>query len=96
MKYYFIQEYRSEFPVVRMCHNLKVSESGFYDWQGRSKSGRRVAKEKLMTRISELFYIKHKQMAGSPLITEDLHDNTEYKTVYRSRIAALMKEMGLK
>ena len=79
-----------------MCHNLKVSASGFYDWQGRSKSGRRVAKEKLMTKISELFYLKHKQMAGSPLITEDLHDNSEYKTVYRSRVAALMKEMGLK
>ena len=96
MKYCFIKQYRSEFPVVRMCHNLKVSASGFYDWQGRSKSGRRVAKEKLMTKISELFYLKHKQMAGSPLITEDLHDNSEYKTVYRSRVAALMKEMGLK
>jgi putative transposase len=96
MKYFFIQECRSEFPVVRMCHNLNVSESGFYDWQGRSKSSRRIAKEKLMTKISELFYIKHKQMAGSPLITEDLHDDPQYKTVYRSRVAALMKEMGLR
>ena len=72
-----------------MCHNLNVSESGFYDWQGRSKSSRRIAKEKLMTKISELFYIKHKQMAGSPLITEDLHDDPLYKTVYRSRVAAV-------
>jgi putative transposase len=96
MKYFFIQECRSEFPVVRMCQNLKVSESGFYDWQRRSKSSRRIAKEKLMTKISELFYIKHKQMAGSPLITEDLHDDPKYQTVYRSRVAALMKEMGLR
>ena len=79
-----------------MCQNLEVSESGYYEWQKRSKSSRRIAKERLMTRISELFYLKHKQMAGSPLITEDLHDDPEYKTVHRSRVAALMKEMGLK
>jgi len=96
MNYLFIQSSRSDFPVVRMCHNLEVSESGYYEWLTRSKSSRRIAKEKLMNRISELFYLKHKQMAGSPLITEDLHDDPEYKTVHRSRVAALMKEMGLK
>ena len=96
MNYLFIQSSRSDFPVVRMCQNLEVSQSGYYEWLTRSKSSRRIAKEKLMTRISELFYLKHKQMAGSPLITEDLHDDPEYKTVYRSRVAALMKEMGLK
>ena len=96
MNYLFIQSCHSSFPVVRMCQNLEVSESGYYEWQKRSKSSRRIAKERLMTRISELFYLKHKQMAGSPLITEDLHDDPEYKTVHRSRVAALMKEMGLK
>ena len=96
MNYLFIRNYRSKFPVVKMCHTLEVSESGYYEWLTRSKSFRRIAKEKLMTRISELFYLKHKQMAGSPLITEDLHDDPEYKTVHRSRVAALMKEMGLK
>ena len=79
-----------------MCQNLQVSESGFYNWRGRSKSARQIAMEKLMIKISELFYIKHKQMAGSPLITQDLHDDPEYKTIQRSRVAALMKKMGLK
>ena len=37
------------------------------------------SERKLMNRISELFYLKHKQMAGSPLITEDLHDDPEFK-----------------
>ena len=79
-----------------MCQNLEVSQSGYYEWLTRPKSSRRIAKEKLRAKISELFYLKHKQMAGSPLITEDLHDYPEYKTVHRSRVAALMKEMGLK
>jgi len=81
---------------VRMCRNMGVSESGYYEWRKRSKSAGKIAKEKLMSKISELFYIKHKQMAGSPLISEELHDDSEYKTVNRSRVAALMKEMGLK
>jgi hypothetical protein len=79
-----------------MCHNLNVFEIGLYDWQGRSKSSRRIAKEKLMTKIRELFDIKHKQMAGISLITEDLHDGPQLATICRSRIAALMKEMGLR
>ena len=49
-----------------------------------------------MNRTSELFYLKHKQTAGSPLITQDLHDDPEYQSVHRSRVAALMKGMGLK
>lgn len=79
-----------------MCKNLKVSVSGFYDWKVRDKSTRSIENDKLKYKISELFYIKHKQMAGSPLITEDLHDFPEYKTVHRSRVAALMKDMGLR
>ena len=35
-------------------------------------------------------------MAGSPLITQDLHDDPEYQSVHRSRVAALMKGMGLR
>jgi len=79
-----------------MCKNLNVSVSGYYDWKNRDKSTRQLLNDKLKYKISELFYIKHKQMAGSPLITEDLHDFPEYKTVHRSRVAALMKEMGLR
>ena len=79
-----------------MCDNLEVSVSGYYDWQKRDKSPRQKAKEQLMFKISRLFHIKHRQMAGSEVITRDLHDNLEYKTVHRSRVAALMKEMGLR
>lgn len=95
MKYLFIKNNRSFFSVVKMCQNLEVSTSGFYDWVKRSKSSREIKKDDLKRSICELFYIKHKQMAGSPLITQDLHEDPEYKGVHRSRVAALMKEMGL-
>ncbi len=79
-----------------MCKNLNVSVSGYYDWQKRDKSTRQKAKEQLMLKISHLFHPKLRHMAGSEVITRDLHDNPKYKTVHRSRVAALMKEMGLR
>jgi len=73
-----------------MCKNLKVSKSGYYDWQRRGKSSGKIAKEILMNKISELFYIKHKQMAGSPLVTQDLHDDPEYKSVHTGAVWRLL------
>lgn len=35
-------------------------------------------------------------MAGSPIITEDLHDRPEFSSISRPRVARLMKDMGLK
>jgi putative transposase len=48
-----------------------------------------------MDAISDLFH-KHREMAGSPLITEGLHDDPRYKTVHRSRVVKIMQDMGLR
>lgn len=96
MKYRFIKANRSTYSVVRMCHALQVSGSGYYDWNKRKKSSREYQKDVLKMKIRELFYEKHGEMAGSPLITHDLHDFDEFRTVSRTRIALLMKEMGLR
>jgi len=67
-----------------MCKNIDVSKSGYYDQQGRRKSSRKITSESLMNKIGEISHIKHKQMAGNPLITQDLHDDPEYKSVHKS------------
>jgi len=51
--------------------------------------------ERLKRRIRELF-ARHNGMAGSPMITADLHDDPEFSRVSRNRVARLMREMGLK
>lgn len=78
-----------------MCQVLTVSVSGFYDWIDREKSIRQLKKEELMNKISDLFHNTHGQMAGSPTITHDLHDDPRFKTIHRSRVAKIMKGMGL-
>jgi putative transposase len=79
-----------------MCQVLEVSQSGFYDWQKREASKRYHEKQRLMNKISHYFHESHNKMAGSPTIVKDLHDDPEFQTVHRSRVAAIMKEMGLK
>jgi len=95
MRYQFIKNHRSEFTMKKMCQVLKISLSGFYNWQNREPSERTIENRRLKNRISEL-YTEHNGMAGSPMITADLHDDPEFSNVSKNRVARLMREMGLK
>jgi len=95
MKFEFIKKYRSSYPVKKMCHILKVSQSGYYRWLKAPLSSLKIENERLRARINELF-TEHKGMAGSPMITADLHEYSGFSKVSRNRVARHMKEMGLK
>jgi putative transposase len=95
MKFQFIKENRSSFPVKKMCHVLKLSLSGYYRWRKAPLPSRQIEKENLKRHIRELF-AKHNGMVGSPIITADLHDDPGFSKVSRPRVARLMREMGLK
>ncbi|MCP4670235.1 MAG: IS3 family transposase [Desulfobacula sp.] len=95
MKYRFIKDHRSEFTMKKMCQKLKISMSGFYHWINRPLSARDRKNEFLKERIFELF-AEHNGMAGSPMITADLHDDPEFFNVSQNRVARLMREMDLK
>ena len=95
MKFQFIERNRSSFPVKKMCHVLEVSQSGYYHWRKAPISIRKAEKERFRTRITEL-YEEHKGMIGSPMLTADLRDDSEFSGVSRTRVARHMKDMGLK
>ena len=95
MKFQFIENHRSSFPVKKMCHVLSVSQSGYYRWRKAPVSTRKTEKKKLQSRIKEL-YAEHKGMIGSPMLTADLRDDAEFSKISRNRVARHMKEMGLK
>ncbi len=95
MRFQFIKDNRSSFPVNKMCHIFNVSQSGFYRWIKAPLSSRVQANSILKQRIREL-YNEHKGMAGSPMITADLHAEPKYANVSENRVARLMREMRLK
>jgi len=95
MKFKFIENNRLSFPVKKMCHILSVSPSGYYHWRKSPFSSRKIEKERLQKRIKELFE-QHNGMVGSPIITADLREDSEFSNVSRNRVARYMKEMGLR
>lgn len=95
MRYQFIQENRSSFPVMKMCRTFNISPSGFYRWQKKPCSARQSENNRIRQRIGEL-YTEHNGMAGSPMITADLRSEPEFATVSKNRVARHMKDMGLR
>lgn len=93
MKYMFIEQYRSQYRVERMCHALDVSRSGYYAWKARAKSKREFENETLLKEIKVI----HKQSRlnyGSPRITEELNDGGYQCS--ENRVARLMRNHGIK
>ena len=73
---------------------MQISQSGYYRWRNAPVSQRQLERDRIKTRIRELF-TEHNGMAGSPMITADLQENPEFSKVSRPRVACLMREMGL-
>ena len=55
MKYAFIQQEKTHYPVCRLCDVLGVSRSGYYDWFQRVPSKRDEANTQLLTKIKALY-----------------------------------------
>lgn len=95
MRFQFIEKNRSSFPAKKMCQVLDVSPSGYYRWRIAPFSPRRIENENLKIGIKNLF-ARNNGMAGSPMITADLHDDPALAKVSRPRVARLIRERGLK
>jgi len=93
MKYCFMDQYRSEFRVTKMCRALGVSRSGYYGWKKQPQGKRRKDEERLLMEIKES-YRKSKGNYGSPRIADDLRDKG--MRCGKNRVARIMKVNGIK
>jgi len=92
MKYEFIEAYRSDFTVVRMCRAFRVKESGYYRWRNKKKTLRQTEDEQLTKEIREI-HTDSKETYGpkrvqDALLAKDIH-------CCLGRIRRLMRENGL-
>jgi transposase InsO family protein len=92
MKYLFIEDHKEEFPILRMCQVLEVSESGYYAWLEREPSERERVDKELGERIEDA-YQKNRQVYGSSRIHAELKEQGVH--CERKRVARLMRERGI-
>jgi len=88
MKFQFIEDHRDEFEITVMCRVLGVSRSGYYAWRKRPVSPRKMANDKLLGQIKEV-YQKSRQTYGSPRIHAELVG--QGTKCGRNRVARLMR-----
>ena len=75
-----------------MCRCLKVSPSGYYDWEKRPASPRKIDNDRLLGRIREI-HEDSRGTIGVPRMHEDLSEEGEAAS--KNRIARLMASAGL-
>ena len=92
MKYACIAAHQKEFPVIRMCQVLSVSESGYYAWRKRAPSQRKQADE-YVGKLIEDAYQNHRQVYGSPRVHAELQAQGMH--CGRKRVARLLHERGI-
>lgn len=92
MKYEFIDTYRSEFTVIRMCKALRIFESGYYRWKNKKKTARQIEDERLVPKIRKI-HEESKFTYGTERIKVEL----EKKDIQcsKGRIRRLMRENGI-
>jgi transposase InsO family protein len=92
MRYAFIDEHRSVWPLPVMCRILEVSKSGYFAWKNRPDSAKETSDRVLAEKIATI-HSEHRSVYGSPRIHQVLKQNGFH--VSRKRVARLMKESGI-
>lgn len=82
----------ADFPVVRVCAVLGVSESGYYAWKQRPPSQREQQNKSLQARI-EAIWRACRQRYGAPRIHAELQ--AQGYGVGKNRVARLMQKLGI-
>jgi len=93
MRYRFVEEHRSRWPVALQCEVLRVSRSGFYGWRTRTPSASRRRRETLAAEIREV-HAQSRAIYGAPRVHAELA--ARGRVCDRKTVAKLMKQQGIR
>jgi putative transposase len=93
VRFAFIDEHRSEFPVGLMCAVLGVTRSGYYAWRGRPESPRARRQAELLQAI-EAVHRESRGTYGSPRVHRGLEARGQ--TCSENTVAKLMRLAGVR
>lgn len=91
MIYVFIDQLRHEYPVIRLCHILGVSKSGYYAWRARPVS-QHAREDGELTQAIAACYQQSRETYGSPRVQVCLQ--RQGHRCSRKRVARLMRQQG--
>src|SRR6266852_4276781 len=92
MKYAFVEEYRYEHRIDRMCRVLRVSRSGYYRWW-RHREDRQESRDKALLEHIKTAYARGRGTYGSPRITTELKE--QGIRCSENRVARIMRKYGI-
>jgi putative transposase len=85
---------KNDHAIRRLCQELEISASGYYDWQTRRvRPGRRAVEDRALVQEIEGIHIRSRQTYGAPRIEQELRK--QGRCHGRNRVARLMKQEGL-
>lgn len=94
MKYQFIADNSLDYPVDMMCRVMKLSRSGYYDWQGRPDSKRGEANRLILSKIKSIRNNEpKKKVYGAPRLKYELESHGIKCS--RKRVARIMHKAGI-
>lgn len=93
MKFAFIQQHLTQFPVDMACQVLQVSRSGYYIFRGRRISARKHRREQLASKIRSV-HEANRRVYGSPRVWRALREQGE--AVCENTVAKVMRMCGIR
>jgi len=93
VKYTWIESYRDEYPVTRMCRLLEVSRTGYLQWRSRPCSDRTLASRALDAQVAAI-HAARKRSYGRPRIVQDLRN--QGIVVGHERVRRSLQRQGLR
>jgi transposase InsO family protein len=93
VRFAFIQQHSSQFPVDLMCSVLQVSRSGYYAWKERPTSAQATRRAQLLEQIEQV-HQESRERYGSPRIHAELR--AQGATCSENTVARLMRLQGIR
>jgi len=93
VKYVFIQEHATKYPIERLCRVMGVHPSGYYAWQTKPQSNRALEDKRLLGHIKQA-WIESGAVYGYRKIIDDLRDLGE--RCGKHRVYRLMRQEKLR
>lgn len=94
MKYAFIEQQLTDYPINKACTALSVTASGFHAWKDRPEAQRTLDAQRLLFQIKALFN-RYQGRYGAPRIHRELMEQYDYDGSL-ARVKRLMRQAGLR